>query len=50
MPTVSINGTGRQQGDREPIPGAELREYDDGHAFIAQDPSAHPEIIEWLAG
>lgn len=32
------------------IPGAELREYEGGHAFFVQDPAAYPEIIEFLAG
>ena len=32
------------------IPKAELRIYDGGHAFFAQDPRALPEIIEFLAG
>ena len=31
------------------IPGAELRVYDGGHAFVAQDPKALPEVIEFLA-
>ena len=32
------------------IPGAELRLYEGGHAFFAQDGRAFPEIIEFLAG
>jgi pimeloyl-ACP methyl ester carboxylesterase len=32
------------------IPGAELRVYEGGHAFFAQDPTALPEVIEFLAG
>lgn len=32
------------------IPGAELRVYEGGHAFFAQDPRAFPEIIEFLKG
>ena len=31
------------------IPGAELRLYDGGHAFFAQDRQAFPEILEFLA-
>jgi 3-oxoadipate enol-lactonase len=31
------------------IPGAELRVYEGGHVFMAQDPSAHPDIIGFLA-
>jgi pimeloyl-ACP methyl ester carboxylesterase len=32
------------------IPGAELRIYEGGHAFFAQDPTAFPEILDFLAG
>jgi len=32
------------------VPNAELRLYEGGHAFFAQDPKALPEIIEFLAG
>ena len=32
------------------IPGAELRLYEGGHAFIAQDPAAYPDIMGFLAG
>ncbi len=32
------------------IPGAELRVYEGGHAFIVQDPRAVPEIVAFLAG
>jgi pimeloyl-ACP methyl ester carboxylesterase len=31
------------------VPGAELRLYDGGHAFFAQDARALPEILEVLA-
>jgi pimeloyl-ACP methyl ester carboxylesterase len=31
------------------IPGAELRMYEGGHAFFAQDPRALPDIIDFLA-
>lgn len=31
------------------VPGAELRMYDGGHAFFAQDARALPEIIDFLA-
>ena len=33
----------------ERIPNAELRFYEGGHAFFAQDPKAFPEIIAFLA-
>ena len=32
------------------IPGSELHLYDGGHAFMAQDPTAFPEILTFLAG
>ena len=32
------------------LPGAELRLYEGGHAFFAQDPQAFPEVLEFLAG
>lgn len=32
------------------IPGAELRLYDGGHMFFIQDPTAQPEILDFLAG
>jgi len=32
------------------IPGAELRLYDGGHAFFAQDRQALPDILDFLAG
>ena len=32
------------------VPNAELRLYDGGHAFFAQDPRALPEILDFLAG
>jgi pimeloyl-ACP methyl ester carboxylesterase len=32
------------------VPGAELRMYEGGHAFFAQDPKALSEIVEFLAG
>jgi pimeloyl-ACP methyl ester carboxylesterase len=32
------------------VPRAELRAYEGGHAFFAQDPAALPEIIAFLAG
>jgi pimeloyl-ACP methyl ester carboxylesterase len=31
------------------IPGAELRVYEGGHVFMVQDPSAHPDIVGFLA-
>lgn len=34
----------------ERIPNAELRVYEGGHAFFAQDPRAFPEIIDFLKG
>ena len=30
------------------IPGAELRVFEGGHAFFAQDPAAFPEVIDFL--
>jgi pimeloyl-ACP methyl ester carboxylesterase len=30
------------------VPGAELRVYEGGHAFFAQDPAALPEVIDFL--
>ena len=32
------------------VPGAELRIYDGGHAFFAQDPAALPEVLDFLDG
>ena len=32
----------QRRGDREPLPGAELRIYEGGHAFFAQDPRRCP--------
>jgi pimeloyl-ACP methyl ester carboxylesterase len=32
------------------IPGSELRRYDGGHLFVAQDPRALPEIVAFLGG
>jgi len=37
------------EGIASRVPDAELRVYDGGHAFFAQDPAALPEIIEFLA-
>jgi 3-oxoadipate enol-lactonase len=31
------------------IPGAELRTYEGGHAFLAQDPAAFPDLVDFLA-
>ena len=31
------------------VPGAELRVYDGGHAFFAQDPAAFPDVVDFLA-
>jgi 3-oxoadipate enol-lactonase len=31
------------------IPNAELRAYEGGHAFFAQDPTAFPEVLDFLA-
>ena len=31
------------------VPGADLRMYDGGHAFFAQDPSALPDVIGFLS-
>ena len=32
------------------IPNSELRVYQGGHLFVAQDPTAYPEILDFLAG
>jgi 3-oxoadipate enol-lactonase len=32
------------------VPGAQLRLYDGGHAFFAQDPAAIPEVLAFLLG
>jgi 3-oxoadipate enol-lactonase len=32
------------------VPNADLRLYEGGHAFFAQDPKAFPEILDFLAG
>lgn len=32
------------------IPGAEMRTYDGGHVFMFQDPTAMPEVLDFLAG
>jgi 3-oxoadipate enol-lactonase len=32
------------------VPDAALHVYEGGHAFVAQDPSAFPEILDFLAG
>jgi pimeloyl-ACP methyl ester carboxylesterase len=32
------------------VEGAELRTYEGGHAFVAQDPHAFPDILAFLAG
>ena len=32
------------------VPAAELRVYEGGHAFFAQDPAAFPDILDFLAG
>ena len=32
------------------IPGSELREYEGGHAFFAQDPDAFTDVMSFLAG
>lgn len=34
----------------ERVPNAELHVYEGGHAFVAQDPTAFPEILDFLAG
>ena len=34
----------------ERIPDAELHVYEGGHGFFAQDPTAFPEILDFLAG
>jgi 3-oxoadipate enol-lactonase len=37
------------EGIASRIPGAQLRVYEGGHAFFAQDPAALPQIIDFLA-
>jgi 3-oxoadipate enol-lactonase len=32
------------------VPDAELHVYEGGHAFVAQDPTAFPEILDFLTG
>jgi pimeloyl-ACP methyl ester carboxylesterase len=32
------------------IPNAELRAYEGGHAFFAQDPAAFGDVLDFLAG
>jgi pimeloyl-ACP methyl ester carboxylesterase len=32
------------------VPNAELHVYEGGHGFFAQDSSAFPEIVDFLAG
>ena len=32
------------------VPGAELRVYEGGHMFFIQDPTAFPDILDFLAG
>lgn len=32
------------------IPGADLRFYEGGHAFLAQDPAAFPDVLDFLTG
>jgi len=36
------------KGIADRIPGAELRLYEGGHAFFGQDPSALPEVLDFL--
>jgi 3-oxoadipate enol-lactonase len=36
------------EGIASRIPGSELRVYEGGHVFFAQDPRALPEIVDWL--
>ena len=38
------------EGIASRIPGAELRVYEGGHAFFAQDPAALPDVLAFLAG
>jgi pimeloyl-ACP methyl ester carboxylesterase len=44
---IAPPGNGRAIASR--IDGAELRIYDGGHAFLAQDPAALPEIVAFLS-
>jgi 3-oxoadipate enol-lactonase len=43
---IAPPANGQAIADR--IPGAELRLYEGGHAFFAQDPAALPEILDFL--
>ena len=37
------------EGIADRIPGADLRLYEGGHAFFAQDPAALPEVLDFLS-
>jgi pimeloyl-ACP methyl ester carboxylesterase len=59
IPAPTLVACGRYDGIAPPansqaiatrVPGAQLRTYEGGHAFFAQDPAALPEIIEFLSG
>jgi pimeloyl-ACP methyl ester carboxylesterase len=45
---IAPSANGKEIASR--IAGAELREFEGGHAFMVQDPEAYPAIIEFLAG
>jgi len=61
LPTITsptLVASGRYDGIAPPangesiaslVPGAEMRVYEGGHAFFAQDPQAYPDIIEFLS-
>jgi pimeloyl-ACP methyl ester carboxylesterase len=58
IPCPTLVAAGRYDGIAPPpnaeyiaghVPGAELRLYEGGHAFFAQDASALPEIMDFLA-
>ena len=54
MPTALLNGfdgiapLSNSEAIADRIPDAELRVYDGGHAFVAQDRRAFPEILDFL--
>ena len=43
---IAPPANGQAIADR--IPGAELRLYEGGHAFFAQDPTALPDVLDFL--
>jgi 3-oxoadipate enol-lactonase len=45
-----IAPVGNAEGIAGRVPDAQLRIYDGGHAFIAQDPAALPDVLDFLDG